>query len=131
MKKTNKITGIDFLTKNEFKNGFIIVKSAEVDDVCSFQRQDGSVWKHSVVTLWFKTIPQVRRVKLYFDVKKVGDHITASEMYRIACNATNSLMIPDNIAYNDYMKAIANSIKSIIDGIEDVLDCNLTLMKAA
>ena len=131
MKKINKITGIDFLTKNEFKNDFIIVKSAEVDDVCSFQRQDGSVWQHSVVTLWFKTIPQVRRVKLYFDVKEVGDHITASEMYRIACNATNSLMIPDNIAYNDYMKAIANGIKSIIDGIEDVLECNLTLMKSA
>ena len=131
MKKINKINGIDFLAKDEFKNDFIIVKSAEVDDVCSFQRQDGSVWKHSVVTLWFKTIPQVRRVKLYFDVKKADKHITAAELYRIACNATNSLMIPDNIAYNDYMKAIANGIKSIIDGIEDVLDCNLTLMKSA
>lgn len=131
MKKINKITGIDFLTKNEFKNDFIIIKSAEIDDVCSFQRQDGSVWKHSVVTLWFKTIHQVKRVKLYFDVKKVGDHITASEMYRIACNATNPLMIPDNISYNEYMKAIANGIKAIVNGIEDVLDCNLTLMKSA
>ena len=131
MKKINKITGIDFLTKDEFKNDFIIVKSAEVDDVYSYQHEDGSIWKHAVVTLWFKKAQQVKRFKLYLDVKEADNHITAAELYRIACNSTNSFMIPDKITYNDYMKAIANGIMAIANGIKDVLDCNFTLLKAA
>ena len=131
MKKINKITGIDFLTKDEFKNNFIIVKSAEVDDVYSYQHEDGSIWKHAVVTLWFKNTHQVKRLKMYLDVKKADNHITAAELYRIACNSNNPLMIPDKITYNDYMKAIANGIMAISNGIEDVLDCNFTLLKAA
>lgn len=131
MKKINKITGIDFMFKPEFKNDYIIVKSTEVDDVCSFQCEDGSVLKQAAVTLWCKWNNQVKRFKLYFDVKEVGNHITASEMYRIACNATNSLMIAENMTYNDAFTAIANGIKAIVNRIEDVLDCNLTLMKAA
>ena len=124
MKKINKINGIDFLTKDEFKNDFIIVKSAEVDDVCSFQREDGSVWKHAAVTLWCKWNNQVKRAKLYLEVKKVDSHITAAELYRVACNATNSLMITENMTYNDAFKAIAY-------GIKDILDCNLTYVKVA
>lgn len=124
MKKINKITGIDFLFKPEFKNDFIIVKSVEVEDVHSYQHEDGSVWKHAAVTLWCKWHSQVKRVKLYFEVKKVGDHITAAELYRVACNATNTLMITENMSYNDAFKAIAY-------GIKDVLDCKLTYVKAA
>ena len=124
MKKINKITGIDFMFKPEFKNDFIIVKSVEVEDVYSFQRQDGSVWKHSVVMLWCKWNNQVKRAKLYLEVKEVDSHITAAELYRVACNATNSLMITENMTYNDAFKAIAC-------GIKDILDCNLTRVKAA
>ena len=124
MKKINKITGIDFMFKPEFKNDFIIVKSVEVEDVYSFQRQDGSVWKHSVVMLWCKWNNQVKRAKLYLEVKEVDSHITAAELYRVACNATNSLMITENMTYNDAFKAIAC-------GIKDILDCNLTYVKAA
>lgn len=124
MKKINKITGIDFMFKPEFKNDYIIVKSTEVDNVCSFQRQDGSVWKRATVTLWCKWHNQVKRAKLYLEVKKVDSHITAAELYRVACNATNSLMITENITYNDAFKAIAN-------GIKDILDCNLTYVKVA
>lgn len=124
MKKINKITGIDFMFKPEFKNDYIIVKSTEVDDVCSFQRQDGSVWKRAAVTLWCKWNNQVKRAKLYLEVKKVDSHITAAELYRVACNATNALMITENMTYNDAFKAIAY-------GIKDILDCNLTYVKAA
>lgn len=124
MKKINKITGIDFMFKPEFKNDYIIVKSTEVDDVCSFQRQDGSVWEHATVMLWCKWNNQVKRAKLYLEVKEVDSHITASELYRVACNATNSLMITENMTYNDAFKAIAY-------GIKDILDCNLTYVKAA
>ena len=124
MKKINKITGIDFMFKPEFKNDFIIVKSVEVEDVYSFQRQDGSVWKHSVVMLWCKWNNQVKRAKLYLEVKEIDSDITAAELYRVACNATNSLMITENMTYNDAFKAIAC-------GIKDILDCNLTHVKAA
>lgn len=124
MKKINKITGIDFMFKPEFKNDYIIVKSTEVDDVCSFQCEDGSVWKRAAVTLWCKWNNQVKRAKLYLEVKKVDSHITAAELYRVACNATNALMITENMTYNDAFKAIAY-------GIKDILDCNLTHVKAA
>lgn len=124
MKKINKITGIDFMFKPEFKNDYIIVKSTEVDDVCSFQCEDGSVWKRAVVTLWCKWNNQVKWAKLYLDVKKVDRHITASELYRVACNATNSLMITEDMTYSDAFKAIAY-------GIKDILDCKLTHVKAA
>ena len=124
MKKINKITGIDFMFKPEFKNDFIIVKSVEVEDAYSFQRQDGSVWKHSVVILWCKWNNQVKRAKLYLEVKKADSHITAAELYRVACNATNTLMITENMTYNDAFKAIAY-------GIKDILDCNLTYVKVA
>ena len=124
MKKINKITGIDFMFKPEFKNDYIIVKSTEVDDVCSFQHEDGSVWKHASVTLWCKWNNQVKRAKLYLDVKKVDSHITAAELYRVACNATNTLMITENMTYNDAFKAISC-------GIKDILDCNLTYVKVA
>lgn len=124
MKKINKITGIDFMFKPEFKNDYIIVKSTEVDDVCSFQCEDGSVWKHASVTLWCKWNNQVKRAKLYLDVKKVESHITAAELYMVACNATNSLMITEGMTYNDAFKAIAY-------GIKDILDCNLTYVKVA
>ena len=69
MKKINKITGIDFMFKPEFKNDFIIVKSVEVEDVYSYQHEDGSVWKHASVTLWCKWNNKVKRAKLYLDVK--------------------------------------------------------------
>ena len=131
MKKINKITGIDFLTKDEFKNDFIIVKSAEVKDVYSFQYDDGSIWKHAVVTLWFKNTHQIKRIKMYLEVEDADNHITAAELYRIACNSNNPIMIPDKITYNDYMKAIANGIMAISNGIKDVLDCNFTCLKAA
>lgn len=124
MKKINKITGIDFMFKPEFKNDFIIVKSAEVEDVCSFQHEDGSVWKHAAVTLWCKWNNQVKRAKLYLEVKKETDHITAAELYRVACNSTNTLMITENMTYNDAFKAIAY-------GINDILNCKLTYVKAA
>ena len=131
MKKINKITGIDFMFKPEFKNDFIIIKSVEVEDVYSYQHEDESIWKHAVVTLWFKNTHQVKRLKMYLDVKEADNHITAAELYRIACNSNKPLMIPDKITYNDYMKAIANGIMAISNGIEDVLDCNFTLLKAA
>ena len=51
MKKINKITGIDFMFKPEFKNDFIIVKSVEVEDTYSYQYEDGSVWKRAAITL--------------------------------------------------------------------------------
>lgn len=124
MKKINKINGIDFLTKDEFKNDFIIVKSVEVEDAYSYQYEDGSVWKHAAVTLWCKWNNQVKRAKLYLEIKKVDSHITAAELYRVACNATNSLMITENMTYNDAFKAIAY-------GIKDILDCNLTYVKVA
>lgn len=124
MKKTNKITGIDFLTKNEFKNDFIIVKSVEVEDAYSYQYEDGSVWKRAAITLWCKWNNQVKRAKLYLEVKKVDSHITAAELYRVACNATNTLMITENMTYNDAFKAISC-------GIKDILDCNLTYVKVA
>lgn len=124
MKKTNKITGIDFMFKPEFKNDFIIVKSVEVKDTYSYQYEDGSVWKRAVITLWCKWNNQVKRAKLYLEVKKVDSHITAAELYRVACNATNTLMITENMTYNDAFKAIAY-------GIKDILDCNLTYVKAA
>ena len=124
MKKTNKITGIDFMFKPEFKNDYIIDNSVEVEDVHSYQHEDGSVWKHAAVTLWCKWNNQVKRAKLYLDVKKVDSHITASELYRIACNVTNSLMITEHMTYSDAFKAIAC-------GIKDIIDCNLTYIKAA
>lgn len=124
MKKTNKITGIDFMFKPEFKNDFIIVKSVEVEDAYSYQYEDGSVWKRAAITLWCKWNNQVKRAKLYLEVKKVDSHITAAELYRVACNATNSLMITENMTYNDAFKAIAY-------GIKDILDCNLAYVKVA
>lgn len=124
MKKTNKITGIDFLFKPEFKNDFIIVKSAEVPDFYPWQDEDGSVWEIAAVTLWCKWNNQVKRAKLCLEVKKVGDHITAAELYRVACNATNTLMITENMSYNDAFKAIAN-------GINDIIGCKLTYVKVA
>ena len=124
MKKTNKITGIDFMFKPEFKNDYIIVKSVEVEDAYSYQYEDGSVWKRAAITLWCKWNNQVKRAKLYLEVKKADSHITAAELYRIACNATNSLMITENMTYNDAFKAIAC-------GIKDILDCNLTYVKVA
>lgn len=124
MKKTNKITGIDFMFNPEFKNDFIIVKSVEVEDAYSYQYEDGSVWKRAAITLWYKWNNQVKRAKLYLEVKKVDSHITAAELYRVACNATNTLMITENMTYNDAFKAIAY-------GIKDILDCNLTYVKVA
>ena len=124
MKKINKINGLDFLFKPEFKNDFIIVKSAEVEDIYSYQREDGSVWKSAAVTLWCKWHTQVKRAKLYLEVKKEADHITAAELYRVACNSVNTLMITENTSYNDAFKAIAH-------GIKDIIDCELTYVKAA
>lgn len=122
MKKTNKITGIDFMFKPEFKNTYIIVRSAEVEDSYSRQHDDGSAWAHASVTLWCKWHNQVKNAKLLFGVKET-EPITASELYMVASNVTNSLMVTENMSYNDAFKAIAY-------GINDAIGCKLYLMEA-
>ncbi len=121
MKKTNKITGIDFMFKPEFNETFIIVKEAGVEDVYSYQREDGSVWKSAYVTLWCKHNGNVRRAKMRFKVEK---GITASELYKVACNSVATLMITETMTYTD-------AFKSIGYGIKDALNCELWGVKAA